>query len=169
MAGNKTIRIGVADTTFARGDMGGLAEQTLAREAAKIKKRVEVARYTVPGIKDLPAACAKLFSEKNCEIVVALGMVGKEEIDEQCAFVADIGLQLAQLQAGKHVIGVFVYEGEARKKGGVDAGKLAEIMRDRTIKHCKNALELVFSTSSLRRRAGSGQRQGGENAGFFKL
>lgn len=165
MAGNKTIRVGVADTTFARGDMGGLAERTLREQAAKMRKRVEVVRYTVPGIKDLPVACAKLFAEKDCEIVVALGMVGGEEIDEQCALVADIGLQIAQILEGKHVIGVFVYEREA----GGNRKKLAEIMRDRTVKHCKNALELVFSASSLTKRAGTGRRQGGADADFFKL
>ena len=157
----KQIRIGVADTMFALGDMGSLAVKTLNAS----KKPIRIFRYTVPGIKDLPVACKKLFREKKCEVVVALGMVGGEEIDEECALVADVGLQFAQVKAGKHIIGVFVYEREARGNNK----KLVEIMRDRTVKHCRNALDLLFNPRSLAKRAGTGQRQGGDNAKPIKL
>lgn len=166
----KKIRVGVADTMFARGDMGGLAERTLREYALQRKWRVEVVRVTVPGMKDLPVACKKLLEEEKCGIALALAFVGGEEIDEQCALVADVGLQQAQLLTGKHIVGVMVYSNEARGKDGkIDDKKLASIMRDRTVKHAKNALDLLFAPESLRKKAGSGQRQGGKNAGFVEL
>ncbi|HIJ11015.1 TPA: riboflavin synthase, partial [Candidatus Woesearchaeota archaeon] len=47
-------------------------------------KEIEIERYVVPGFKDLPVACKKLIEEYNCDIVVALAWVGKEDIDEVC-------------------------------------------------------------------------------------
>src|SRR5438093_11963872 len=73
-----------------------------------------IVRYTVPGIKDLPAACKILFDEQKCDIVMALGMVGRQLVDKDCALVADYGLQVVQVEAGKHVLGVMVHEDEAR-------------------------------------------------------
>jgi riboflavin synthase len=49
--------IGIADTTFARVDMGAQAINELKSMGTGFK----VVRYTVPGIKDLPVACKKLF------------------------------------------------------------------------------------------------------------
>lgn len=168
----KKIRIGVVDTMFARGDMGGLAEKTLQSYSKElgVSKQLEVVRVTVPGFKDLAAACVKLFRERKCVICIALGMAGGEEIDEQCAMVADIGLQYAQVQEGKHIVGVMVYSNEARGKDGkIDDTKLASIMRHRVIEHSKNALEMVFAPEKMRKRAGTGQRQGGKNAAFFRI
>lgn len=156
--------IGVADTMFARGDMGGLAVKTLQDAARKRGLPVKVVRYTVPGFKDLPVACVKLFKESKCDLVVALGMAGGAPIDEQCAFVADLGLQDVQLKFEKHVIGVMVYAKEAKNDS-----QLAQIMRDRTVKHCQNALDLLSDPFSLTARAGTGQRQGGPHAGGFKI
>ena len=45
-------RIGIADTTFARYDMGKSAIDELKSNKAGYK----IIRYTVPGIKDLPVA-----------------------------------------------------------------------------------------------------------------
>ena len=44
--------IGIADTTFARFDMGGAAIDELKKNATGFK----TVHYTVPGIKDLPVA-----------------------------------------------------------------------------------------------------------------
>jgi len=60
-------RIGIADTTFARSDMARAAISAIKKEAS-----VEIVRYTVPGIKDLPVAAKKLLEEKECDIVMAL-------------------------------------------------------------------------------------------------
>ncbi len=166
------ICIGVADTMFARGDMGGLAVKTLREYAKQLgkEKQVEVVRVTVPGFKDLAAACVRLFEKDKCAIAIALGMVGGEAIDEACAMVADIGLQYAQVHAGKHIVGVMVYSNEAKRKdGSIDDAKLAQIMRHRTIEHAKNALDLVLQPENLSKKAGTGQRQGGKNAGFVRL
>ncbi|MBU1914675.1 MAG: riboflavin synthase, partial [Candidatus Thermoplasmatota archaeon] len=74
-------RIGVADTTFARVDMGGFAIDELKRTGTGFK----VERYTVPGVKDLPVAAKRLLEERDCDIVIALGMPGAQEIDKMCA------------------------------------------------------------------------------------
>ena len=67
-------RIGVADTTFARVDMGGMAADELRKTGTGFK----VERYTVPGVKDLPVAAKKLIEERGCDIVIALGMPGAQ-------------------------------------------------------------------------------------------
>jgi riboflavin synthase len=72
--------VGIADTTFARYNMGVAAIDELQRHAS-----IKIERYTVPGIKDLPVAAKKLIEERGCEIVMALGMPGPKEIDKQCA------------------------------------------------------------------------------------
>jgi riboflavin synthase len=156
----KEYIIGIADTMFARGDMGGLAEKTI-RDS---KKPVKIIRYTVPGFKDLPAACCMLF-EKGCNIVVALGMAGGAPIDKTCAHEASLGIQMAQVKYVKHIIEVFVFQDEAVG----DDRKLSSIMADRTQKHALNALDLLFDPKSLTRRAGTGQRQGGPNSKAVQL
>ena len=50
------MKIGMADTTFARVDMA-----SFAIEAIKKNTKIKIARYTVPGFKDLPVACIILF------------------------------------------------------------------------------------------------------------
>lgn len=58
-------RIGIADTTFARFDMGAAAEDEIQKRAEEMGLRegrdFEVSRVTVPGIKDLPVACLNLL------------------------------------------------------------------------------------------------------------
>ncbi|NMA11265.1 MAG: riboflavin synthase, partial [Methanomicrobiales archaeon] len=46
------MKIGIADTTFARIDMGRIAAEEISKHAS-----VGIERYVVPGIKDLPVAC----------------------------------------------------------------------------------------------------------------
>ncbi|MFH1234021.1 MAG: riboflavin synthase [Candidatus Diapherotrites archaeon] len=154
-------RIGVVDTMFSRGDMGSLCVKTLKEYAPK---PVEVLRRTVPGIKDLPVAAKKLLEDEKCEIVVALGMPGKEEIDKICAHEASQGIIHAQLLTNKHIIEVFVHEDEAENDNA-----LAQLMKNRTEKHALNVLDLLFNHESLVQRAGTGQRQGRENAVALQL
>ncbi|OIO25655.1 riboflavin synthase [Candidatus Micrarchaeota archaeon CG1_02_55_22] len=154
-------RIGVADTMFSRGDMGAVAVRTIKASG----KPVEIVRYTVPGIKDLPVACKKLFFDHGCDIVIATGMVGGKPVDKQCGHEASLGIQSVQISASRHILEVFVHEDES---AGDDV-RLAEIMADRTEKHAQNALDLLFNPASLTLRAGTGQRQGGPNASRVRL
>jgi len=155
------MKIGICDTMFAIANMGALAEHAIIASG----KEVEIERYTVPGMKDLPVASKKMIEEKKCDIIIALAMVGKEDIDERCAQEASFGLIQAELQTNTHILKVFVHEREAYQ----DNEKLLSIMKDRTIKHTQNALDLLFDPKSLIRRAGTGQRQGSTNVQSFKL
>ena len=150
--------IGIADTTFARIDMA----KFVIEEFKESGRPVKIRRYTVPGIKDLPAAAKRLL-DSGCDLVIALGMPGGAEIDRECANQASIGLIILQVLTGKHVIEVFVHETEAQ-----DEKKLYEIAQDRARKHAKNALRLIFDPESLTRMAGMGLRQGSPDAGPIK-
>ncbi len=149
-------RIGIADTTFARYDMGSAAEDELKGVADGIK----VIRYTVPGIKDLPVACKKLIEEEHCDIVMALGMPGPKDKDKMCAHEASTGLIRAQLMTNTHIIEVFVHEDEAS-----DEGELAFLAERRSREHALNVHKLLFRPQDLRRNAGKGKRQGFKDAG----
>lgn len=149
------MKVGIADTTFARYDMAKTAISELKNGAS-----VQISRYTVPGIKDLPVAAKKLIEEENCDIVMALGMPGAAEKDKMCAHEASLGLIAAQLMTNKHVIEVFVHEDEA-----ADETTLAWLAEQRTAEHAKNVLDLLYRPERLAQRAGTGQRQGFEDAG----
>ena len=148
--------IGIADTTFARVDMGAQAINELKSMGSGFK----IVRYTVPGIKDLPVACKKLFEEQGCEIVMALGMPGAKTIDRQCAHEASTGLISCQLMMSKHIIEVFVHEDEAS-----DSKELAFLAERRAREHARNAYNLLFRPEELGKNAGKGLRQGYEDAG----
>jgi riboflavin synthase len=120
----------------------------------------KIVRYTVPGIKDLPLACKKLFDEQGCDIVMALGMPGAKAIDRQCAHEASTGLIICQLMTGKHIIEVFVHEDEA-----TDEKELVWLAKRRAIEHARNAFNLLFRPEELSKNAGKGLRQGYEDAG----
>jgi riboflavin synthase len=149
-------RIGIADTTFARYDMASAAINELQSLTASFK----IIRYTVPGIKDLPVACKKLFDEHNCDIVMALGMPGPQPIDKQCAHEASTGLIHTQLLCNKHIIEVFVYEDEA--SGNTALARLAD---QRTREHARNVVNLLFHPENLTKHAGQGLREGFRDAG----
>lgn len=149
-------RIGIADTTFARYDMVKSAEDELKSNITGFK----IVRYTVPGIKDLPVACKKLFEEQNCDIVMALGMPGPKPIDKQCAHEASTGLIQTQLMCNKHIIEVFVHEDEAN-----DGKELVWLADRRVREHALNAIDLLFHPENLTRKAGEGLREGFEDAG----
>ena len=157
----KLQRIGIADTMFAKADMAKIAIKTIKASG----KKAEIARTTVPGIKDLPVAAKKLIEEKKCGIVLAFGMAGKEEIDETCAHEANLGLIQAELLTNTHILKVFVHEREALN----DPKKLLSIMKDRAEKHTKNALDMLFAPETLTQKAGTGQRQGSKNEKYYEI
>lgn len=156
----KRKRIGIVDTTFARFDMGGAAEE----ELAKLGGDVEVLRRTVPGIKDLAVECKILLEKHGCHIVIACGMVGGAPIDQQCAHEASLGIQWAKLMANKHILEVFVHQKEAK-----DDRELAWLMDRRTREHAHNAWFMVLEPQKLREMAGTGQRQGFADEGAIRL
>jgi riboflavin synthase len=149
------MKVGVADTTFSRVNMGKIAIEELKKHAS-----VSIERVTVPGIKDLPVACKKLIEERNCEIVMALGMPGGKEKDRLCAHEASQGLIMTQLMTNTHIIEVFVHEDEAK-----DDAELAFLAASRTKEHAVNAVKIVLYPKELQKEAGTGQRQGFEDSG----
>jgi len=149
------MKVGIADTTFARYDMAKAAIREL-----KTGDSVQIARYTVPGVKDLPVAAKKLIEEEECDIVMALGMPGAAEKDKMCAHEASLGLITAQLMTNTHIIEVFVHEDEA-----ADETTLAWLAEQRTVEHARNVLDLLYRPERLTQRAGTGRRQGFEDAG----
>ena len=154
------MRVGVADTTFARVDMFKFVQKAFGDIGASI----DIVRYTVPGIKDLPVACKKLFEEKDCEIVMALGMPGPAKIDKQCAHEASQGISQVQLMTNKHILEVFVHADEAENDK-----ELYNICKDRAYKHAINAYWLSNNPQKLTERAGTGRRQGKEDEGPILL
>jgi riboflavin synthase len=149
------MKVGVADTTFSRVNMGAIAIDELKKHSS-----VAIERTTVPGIKDLPVACKKLIEERRCDIVIALGMPGGKEKDRLCAHEASQGLITCQLMTNTHIIEVFVHEDEAK-----DGKELAWLAEQRTREHAVNAIKLILRPRDLENEAGTGQRQGFEDAG----
>ena len=148
-------KIGVVDTTFARYDLA----RDAVREIKSLIGGAGIVMQTVPGIKDLPVACKKLIEEEGCDLVMALGMPGKEEIDKVCANQASLGIIHAQLLTNTHIIEVFVHEDEAESDK-----ELARICEGRAREHAENAVNLLYFPNKLKRQAGSGQRQGHADA-----
>src|SRR4030066_2246387 len=151
-------KIGIADTTFSRINMGKIAIDELRKNAS-----VQIERYPVPGVKDLPVACKILIEKKKCDIVMALGMPGSQPIDKMCAHEASQGIIQAQLMTNTHIIEVFVHEDE-----GKDDNELAWLMERRTREHAQNVIKLLFHQEKLQHEAGTGQRQGFSDVGAIK-
>ena len=151
------LRIGVADTTFARVDMAKYVIKVLEEHLPN----AEIIRYTVPGIKDLPIAAKKLIDEYKCDIVITLGWVGSSNIDKLSYLVSSIGLTMVQLLTNKHVIDVTVHEDEAKSEE-----ELLEIAIDRAKKHALNVVKLITGgREALTPYAGKGLRQGKPDVG----
>jgi riboflavin synthase len=148
--------VGVVDTTFARVDMGSIAVRALKGYGAPWR----LVRQTVPGIKDLPVACRRLFHDSGADLVMALGMPGKAEYDRTCAHEASQGLIQVAILERKPILEVFVFEGEAR-----DDEELIFLARRRTEEHAENAYLMLFHPERLIARAGQGLRQGFADAG----
>src|SRR3989338_1064865 len=153
------MKIGIADTTFANIDMAEFAIIII-----KNNSKNEIARYTVPGIKDLPVACRKLFEEDKCDIVMAFGMPGHMPIDKQCSHEASMGIKQVQLIVNKHILEVFVHMDEAKSNK-----ELFEIAKNRAEKHALNALALLKGKTELTKYAGTGRRQGKDDIGALKF
>ena len=152
--------IGIADTTFARYDMGRAAIDELQKTGTGFR----IIRVTVPGMKDLPVACKKLIEEQHCDICMALGMPGPLPKDKMCAHEASTGLQTAMLMTNTHIIEVFVHEDE-----GKDEKELAWLADRRTREHAINVYDMLFRPDRLTARAGQGLRQGFEDKGPVHL
>lgn len=152
-------KIGIVDTTFARYD---LAKDAID-EVKKTITGIKIIRRTVPGVKDLPVACKKLLEDEDCDIAMAFGMPGREEIDKTCAHEASQGIIQAQLMTNKHILEVFVHEDEAE-----DEKELAKLCENRAREHALNLVNLLFHPEKLTRKAATGQREGGPDAGPLK-
>jgi riboflavin synthase len=148
-------KIGVVDTTFARVDMAGYAVRALQSRGTGF----QVLRDTVPGIKDLPVACRRMFLE-GADLCLALGMPGKAEYDKTCAHEASLGLMFTSVLEAKPVVECFVFEGEAS-----GPKELATLARRRAEEHALNAYAMLFRRRDLVRHAGEGLRQGFPDAG----
>lgn len=155
----RPARMGIVDTSFARFDMASSAID----ELKEWRNEIEIAQYTVPGVKDLAAGASILF-DRGADLVMALGMVGRQPVDKDCAVAADFGLQIVQAQRGRHILGVMVHEDEAD-----DEAALADLFDRRTREHARNACDLLLRPESLRARAGTGQREGFPDAGPLKV
>ncbi|MFX1274073.1 MAG: riboflavin synthase [Promethearchaeota archaeon] len=151
--------IGIVDTTFARVDMAKMVIQEIENTTSK----VNLIRYTVPGIKDLPVACKILFDNYECEMCIVLGMPGAAEKDKICAHEASQGIISCQLITGKHIIECFVHEDE-----GETPEEVIEICDNRARKHAQNVLRLLFDNIWLQKHAGCGLRQGFPDVGPIK-
>lgn len=149
-------RVGIADTTFARVDMAAAAIHALQGAGTGFR----IVRRTVPGIKDLPVACRRLFLEDHADLCLALGMPGKAEYDKTCAHEASLGLLFAGVLEAKPIVECFVFEGEA-----ADDRELETLARRRAEEHALNAYALLFRPQDLSRRAGTGLRQGFPDVG----
>ena len=149
-------KIGVADTTFARVDLARYAVRALQGRGTGFK----IVRRTVPGIKDLPVACRRLFVEDGVDLCLALGMPGRQEYDRTCAHEASLGLIFTGVLEAKPIVECFVFEGEA------DGPKeLEELGRRRAEEHALNAFALLFRPQALARQSGGGLRQGFADVG----
>lgn len=147
-------RVGILDTTFARYDMAKAAMNELNQLC-----NLKFVRRTVPGIKNLPGT-AKQLLDGGCDLVMAFGMPGAAPIDKQCAHEASLGLIWAQLLTNKHVVEVFVFEDEAPNEK-----ELADLAEKRAREHSHNVYRMLFKPDELIKLAGTGQREGGPDAG----
>ncbi len=147
-------KFGVVDTTFSRINLGDIALDELRKFGFR------AIRITVPGIKDLPVSAKKLIEEEGCDIVITLGWVGGTQKDLLSYLVLSVGLVMVQLMTNRHVIDVTVHEDEA--ESDKELMKLAE---NRVREHVENAVKLMTHPKQLIREAGTGQRQGSEDAG----
>ncbi len=149
-------KIGIVDTTFSTVNMGDIAIDELKKQGTGFR----IIRRTVPGFKDLAVECKILIEEEGCDIVMALGMPGPEEIDKQCAHEASQGIMQAQLMTNTHILEVFVHMDEARNDK-----ELIWLTDRRVREHAVNAYNMLFHPERLVKMAGTGQRQGFDDVG----
>jgi riboflavin synthase len=150
------MKIGICETTFARFDMAAAAINEIKGQISNIN----FIKRTVPGVKDLPVASKKLIEEEGCELIMAFGMPGPEDIDKVCAHEASTGLIQAQLMTNTHIIEVFVHEDE-----GKDEKDLKILAENRARQHADNVVKMLFKPDKFKREAGMGMREGREDKG----
>lgn len=148
------VCFGVVDTTFARVDMGSIAVE----ELKSLDPHAVIHRITVPGVKNIPYAAAKLLKELGCDGVIATGWVGPALVDKLSYLAMSIGLVLLQLETAKPIVDVTVHEDEAS-----DEVELKRIAIDRTKKHARNLVHML--RGNLSKWAGMGLRQGVPDVG----
>ena len=168
-------RIGIVDTTFSRVDMGRIALDTLR----PLAKDAEVRRVVVPGVKDLTAATRR-FLDEGCDLVIACGMVGPEEVDKVCGHESSLGLMWLRAQFGRPILEVFIHMDEPfehDKLGKVVKrpetpdeiaryeSELKKLSIERTREHAINAYHMLYAPEQIEKLAGTGQRQGYDDAG----
>ena len=143
---NKEMVIGVADTTFSRVNMFPFVEEAVkdAINEGSVDFNIKIERYTVPGVKDLPVACKRLFGEYGCDIVLALGMPGPMPIDKVCAHEASQGLINVQLMTNRHILEVFVHLDEADdEKELAEHTMLVDLARNEAYRLCTHDTVVV--------------------------
>ncbi len=151
-------RIGVADTTFARVDMGGFAVDELKATGTGFK----VERCTVPGVKDLPVAAqeahrgARVRDRDGARDARRAG----HRQDLRPRGVARALIQV-QLMTNRHIIEVFVHEDEAAS--AKELAWLAERRREGA--RGERVRPAVQARAARGRNAGKGLRQGFEDVG----
>ena len=146
----------MVDTTFARVDMGSVAEGVLR----DLLPEYRVVRYTVPGIKDIPGAARRLI-DMGCDGVITLGWVGASQVDKYSYIAMSVGLVMLSVLTGKIIIDVTVHEDEAE-----DPRELKEIAINRARAHAENLAKLLRGGGeALRPLAGQGVRQGRPSVG----
>lgn len=153
-----TAVYGVVDTTFAVCRQGPRAVDQLHQHGVGDER---IQWVTVPGFKDLGVAARRLL-DGGCDIVLACGMAGPEDIDKQCAQDASLGLQMCQQATGKPVLEVIVHMDEA------EGDALVAVVDNRVREHATNAYWLMEDPAQLTRRTGTGQRQGFEDIGSIE-
>src|SRR2546427_670223 len=79
-------RIGIVDTSFSRYDMAAAGIDELRKQGGGFT----VERYTVPGIKDLAAGARVLF-DRGWDLVLALGMGGRQTVGKESGLPAGFG------------------------------------------------------------------------------
>ncbi len=149
---------GIVDTTFAVAAQGPRAIDQLHSHGVTDER---IRYVTVPGFKDLGLAARRLLLS-GCDIVLACGMAGPEEIDKQCAQDASLGLQMAQQATGKPILECIVHMDEAEGEA------LVAVVDNRVREHATNAYWMMEDPAELTLRAGTGQRQGFEDVGSIE-
>lgn len=170
-----TKRIGIVDTTFSRVNMGDVAVKTLREKT----KDADIRRVVVPGVKDLPAAARRFFDE-GCDLVIACGMVGAEDVDKVCGHEASLGLMWLRTHFGRPLLEVFIHmdepfehdklgkvvkRPESAAQHAAYETELKKLSVDRTREHAINAYWMLYEPHKLVEMAGTGRRQGYDDAG----
>lgn len=168
-------RISIVDTTFSRVDMGRVAVETLA----PLAKGADIRRTVVPGVKDLTAAARRSLDE-GCDLVIACGMVGAEDVDKVCGHESSMGLMWLRAQFGRPILEVFIHMDEPFERDPLGKvvkrpetpeeiaryeRELKQLTIERTREHAINAYHMLYAPAELEKLAGTGQRQGYDDAG----